>query len=259
MKECNIVNDLLPLYADELASPDSVEFIRRHTAWCKECSEAWKRISTRLPEVDPREEANNYRKAIRRGKFKIFLKSLTLCLLVLVISVCSIAYTLYCCGYLLPIETSYPAPDGTRTLQIMERNFFLRQSEGYMIRFHFEKTDYDSGGHNRYYTQWDAIDAHWAPDSQYLLLDVVTVDGVRELRIVDTTIQMTRGGLSEIPGLSENLIPELTRLCGAEGEVFFAFDSWLPDSRTITFLYTTTQGQSGIGTYRCSDDLDSLK
>ncbi len=35
--ECNIVNDLLPLYTEGLASEDSVEFIKKHIKDCEKC------------------------------------------------------------------------------------------------------------------------------------------------------------------------------------------------------------------------------
>lgn len=252
MNECNIVSDLMPLYADELASPDSVEYITRHIAWCPECAEVWKRLGTTLPEVDPREEAQNYRKAIRHGKRRIFLKSLALCLIVLVISVTYFAYTLYNMGYLLPIESSHPAPDGTRTLEIMDRNFFLRRSEGYMIRFHFENTDNSVGGANRYYTQWDTIDPHWAGDSVHLFLDVTNVDGQHSMHIIDTNVQTHQGGTWDIPGITEDLIPIFEEALRSEvdiGELTFSFGGWCDEGETAYFLYEMESGYVGTIDY----------
>lgn len=260
MNECNIVRDLMPLYADELLSADSTEFIHRHISWCEKCRETLQRSGQELPEISTDayiSEKKALKKAIRRDRLRTVLKTVLCFLLIAIISVCYVCYQMQ--YYLTPIEQTYSAPNGTRALELVERDYIGCRTDGYMIRFRFEATDRTNFGTNRYYTQWDKIDAHWAPDSRYLLLDVVTVDGVRELRVVDTNIQRTRGGLPEIPGLSENLIPELTKLSGEEGEVSFTFDSWLPDSRTIAFLYTTAQGQSGIVNYRCSDNLDSMK
>ena len=51
MNECNIVKDLIPLYADDLLSSDSEEFIRRHTEHCPECQKTWERAREPLPGV----------------------------------------------------------------------------------------------------------------------------------------------------------------------------------------------------------------
>lgn len=262
MNECNIVKDLMPLYADNLLSTDSTEFIHRHIAWCESCRETLRRSGQELPELSTDayiSEKKALKKAIRRDRLRTAARTMLCLLIIFGMFACYLGFTLYQWGYLTPIEASHTAPDNTRVFEVVERDFIGARTDGYMVRFYYKTTDDRNAGLNRYYTLWDKIDAHWAPDSEYLLLDVVTVDGVRELRVVDTTIQMTRGGQQIIPGMSENLIPELTKLSGAEGEILFTFDSWLPDSRTIAFLYTTANGQSGIVTYRCPDDLDSLK
>ena len=35
MNECKIVEDLLPLYAEDLISPESKEFVEEHCAGCE--------------------------------------------------------------------------------------------------------------------------------------------------------------------------------------------------------------------------------
>lgn len=37
MRNCNIVNDLLPLYVDGLLSQESIEFVKEHLSTCKSC------------------------------------------------------------------------------------------------------------------------------------------------------------------------------------------------------------------------------
>ncbi|MBN8192962.1 zf-HC2 domain-containing protein [Bacillus sp. NTK074B] len=41
MKKCNIVQDLLPSYIDEICSGDSREFVQEHLSLCKECREIY--------------------------------------------------------------------------------------------------------------------------------------------------------------------------------------------------------------------------
>ena len=51
MNECNIVKDLMPLYADELLSPDSLEFIEDHVSKCPQCRDLWDRRNQELPDI----------------------------------------------------------------------------------------------------------------------------------------------------------------------------------------------------------------
>lgn len=249
MNECNIVSDLMPLYADEVASPDSVEYITRHIAWCPECAEVWKRLSTTLPEVDPREEAKNYRKAFRRGKRRMFLKSLALCLIALVIGTFFLYYQLYVYG-VYPITMSYPSPDGKIILEVVEKEDapIFYTAEGLMVRFKLKDDDDDLWALNRHATTWDTLTAHWSTDSHHVVLDVVTLDGEHALFITDASLEYRNGGLIEIPGITENLIPIFEEALRSEvdiGELTFSFGAWNPDGETAYFRYEMESGYVG--------------
>ena len=250
MNECNIGNDLLPLYADELASPDSVEYIRRHIAWCPECNEVWKRLSTSLPDMSPREEANNYRKGIRRGKFRIYLKSILLCLIALAIALGFLAYQLYAMGF-HPVSHSFPSPDGGIVIEVVEsddiRPFY--PGEGIMVRF---KMNGRHGGLNRYETEWDTLSVYWASDSKFVVLDTVTIQGNHAIFICDAQMQYTCGGLAEIPSITEDLIPIFEEALKAENtfeNIDFSFETWQEDCETATFQYVTDTGLTGTIDY----------
>ena len=45
-KECNIVKDLLPLYAEHLVSEDTESFVEEHLKTCGECRRELKKIQT---------------------------------------------------------------------------------------------------------------------------------------------------------------------------------------------------------------------
>ena len=53
MNECGVVQDLLPLYADDAASADTVKFIRRHIADCPACREALRRAKRDAEAIIP--------------------------------------------------------------------------------------------------------------------------------------------------------------------------------------------------------------
>ena len=250
MNECNIVNDLLPLYADELASPDSVEYINRHIAWCPECAEVWKRISARLPEVNPREEANHYRKGLRRGKLKIFLKSLFLCCLILAIGAFFVYYQLYVYG-VYPVSHSYPSPDERIILEVVEKEdapIFYTEADGLMVRFNFRNEDGEMHGLNRHTTKWKTLTAHWSPDSHHVVLDVMTNDGEHALFITDASLGYNHGGLYAIPGITEDLYPIFTAAIGERisfETLTFEFNSWRSDCETACFRFTPEHGYCG--------------
>ncbi len=256
MNECNIVKDLMPLYEEGLLSEDSLEFIHRHAANCTQCRKELQRDQA-LPDIqsqNPVSEKKIIKKAIRRDRLKTVAKTLILVLLVLSIPVCYDLQTLYSYGFFYSIEASYPSPDGTCVLELVDRDNVNTQSGGYVIRFQLDR---DTGeGINRYWTDWDTIEPHWAPNGTHLLLMVTNMQGVPEIYIVDTSEYHHKGGTYEIPDMSEDLIPILTDLCReqtdfpADGDTIrFTFRSWQSDSKAVEFLYETDQGQRGVITY----------
>ena len=243
MNECNIVKDLMPLYTEQLLSEDSMEYIHRHIAWCESCREALRLSGQELPEIATDayiSEKKAIKKALRRDRLRTALQTILCFSLFVIMVVCYMGYQMQ--YYLTPIEVALPAPDGTRTLELVERDYIGCRTDGYMIRFNF-----DDAGHNRYYTEWDAVDAHWAPDSEHLYLDITTLEGVREVRVLNTTTQMTSGGTQQIPGLSEDLLPSIrtaaeAHLGQAVEEITFA--AWADDSQTLLFSAATADGNT---------------
>ena len=55
-KECDIVRDILPLYADDVCSPASREIVEAHLLQCPECAEYYKQIRTSEAEESLKEE-----------------------------------------------------------------------------------------------------------------------------------------------------------------------------------------------------------
>ena len=56
-KDCPVVRDLLPLYAEEMVSPASAAYIQEHLKNCPECTEEYRRLSL------PDEQKDNDREA----------------------------------------------------------------------------------------------------------------------------------------------------------------------------------------------------
>lgn len=255
MNECNIVKDLMPLYEEELLSEDSLEFIRRHAANCPQCRKALQHNDA-LPNIqsqNPVSEKKIIKKALRRDRLNTMFKTLGAVLVVLAVVACYTLQTMYSYGLLCNIEASYPSPDGTCVLELVDRDTFNPRSDGYMIRF---RLDRGAGGINRYWTDWDTIEPHWAPNGTDLLLMTTDMEGYPEIYLVDTSEHHHSGGTFDIPDMSVNLIPVLAILCRDQADfptdwnsIQFNFHSWQEDSEAVVFSYETDLGQSGEITY----------
>ena len=57
MNECKIVEDLIPLYAENLANEVSSEFVRTHEESCEACNRLLQRCHESIPSVDMDEKA----------------------------------------------------------------------------------------------------------------------------------------------------------------------------------------------------------
>ena len=58
-KECEVIRDLLPLYADDVCSETSRELIREHLQQCPECSAVLEKLRSHEIENDLREEKDS--------------------------------------------------------------------------------------------------------------------------------------------------------------------------------------------------------
>lgn len=64
MDKCRIVEDLLPLYIEELTSGETAAFVKEHLESCEHCSAMHRRMTA---PVQSQEEPSDYKKTIRRG------------------------------------------------------------------------------------------------------------------------------------------------------------------------------------------------
>ena len=63
---CDVIRDLLPLAAEELASPDSMEVVREHLLDCEGCRDAYEKLK-KPPVIVPEEPGLN---TVRRNLWK---------------------------------------------------------------------------------------------------------------------------------------------------------------------------------------------
>jgi predicted anti-sigma-YlaC factor YlaD len=56
INECNIVRDLLPIYADKATTVDSNKFVKRHLTTCASCNQYYKSVTNRSVVAAPTSE-----------------------------------------------------------------------------------------------------------------------------------------------------------------------------------------------------------
>lgn len=92
MIECDVIRDLMPLYADGVASEASRKLVDAHTARCPSCRGQLKAMCTPMEPV-PLEESEAYIKAVRAQNRRNIRRTLTGC--AVVVFVCLIVWWAY--------------------------------------------------------------------------------------------------------------------------------------------------------------------
>ena len=96
MNKCNLITDLLPLYAENLLSEDSKQFVERHLAKCAECSEKLRLLKTPAapsPQTEsaPDEEREVLKKTRKRLKKHTAVVAASVCLS-LIVAFCAVFF-----------------------------------------------------------------------------------------------------------------------------------------------------------------------
>jgi len=55
-RECQLIQDLFPLYSENLVSPETIEYIEKHLAQCVHCQQTWENLNKPLLDVLPEQE-----------------------------------------------------------------------------------------------------------------------------------------------------------------------------------------------------------
>ncbi|MBQ9983775.1 MAG: zf-HC2 domain-containing protein [Lachnospiraceae bacterium] len=120
MKEvnCNVANDLIPLYVDDVLSEDSKMMLEKHMETCAECKAVAEKLKTSMPIAEDR-DINPFKK-LRK---KILMRTI----LIVVVMLGLYGAFLFCDLTVLPVF--YYGPDLMKDLQVveMEEGLFLRR------------------------------------------------------------------------------------------------------------------------------------
>lgn len=88
--KCEIVRDLLPLYIDGITSEVSGKEIEAHLETCSECRQYYQEMRNRLPEIQPKAEADSVEIIKKAGKKRKLMKRLAISAMAAAGAVCLI-------------------------------------------------------------------------------------------------------------------------------------------------------------------------
>ena len=83
MNECKIVEDLIPLYAEDLTNEEAAEFVKNHVERCDHCRKLLERCTVSVP--TPEEDAKAYKKAMRKNVLNMTCRIVVVALLFFVV------------------------------------------------------------------------------------------------------------------------------------------------------------------------------
>lgn len=270
MNECKIVEDLLPLYAEELVSSETREFVDTHCAGCEECERLMQRCMTSIPA--PEENPKAYKKALRKNQFNWFCKSILVFGLV-------VAVLLFICVNLeqrilwkdgrSPVEQIVEAPIGLGKVTVVDwegsgRRIGNSRNEGTLIWIEMMHVIQDewgigsTGSSGQMAKYWENVQVEWAPNGEEIFFKADLLDGGVGIFIHDYNFWMDDEGshsVSELRplGADKGYWDVLIDGCRNHTDfpvgwekIEFDFYQWQDDSQTITFVYETDNGHRGL-------------
>lgn len=273
MNECKIVQDLIPLYIDDLLSEESAETVRSHAESCEECKKMLERCREPLPEAE-KPDAQAYKKSLRKDRINFACKLILICVLVTVV------LFVFCTrldNYLqwkdgkTPVEQVFESDTGWDTVTVVDwdESGYFKEGSGSLFwheHYIFHRDEYSwgvTGGEGMICVPWEDIRLEWAPNGIDFIVTARLVEGGTGIFIFDEEDLIDEEGRQYStgeryprdyngPGLSEVLIP----LCQAHSDfptgwetVEFTFFRWSDDSECITFVYELDDGTRGFLEY----------
>lgn len=96
-KECSLIQEILPLYVEDLVNQETVEYIKEHLAACADCAQEWENFIRPLPDPLPREKLSTER-GTENKLFARLKKTVIAVVLLVVMGGAGLAYASYNAG-----------------------------------------------------------------------------------------------------------------------------------------------------------------
>lgn len=250
MNQCKIVEDLLPLYIEELTSDETSSFVEEHLQGCEKCAKTHRRMTA---PVQQEEQNVNYKKSLWMNMVKIVGK--VLLTVFVVVGFC--AYGLWEWGYL--DREWIESPDGGRHFEVLDTDAGFFSGGAYIVtpdgrgRNLYGDTTYQDfnvwfSPNSELYFAWITFEDH---DETYLVWQEYGYadDGTFEYK--DTHYPAYEIEKRDFLGEMERFLREDSDMAGYFETVEFEFNRWSDNSRIIYFSFETDTGYVGTVQFNC--------
>ena len=238
MEHCDIIRDLLPVYADGLASPETVRLVETHLADCESCRALLDQMREPVLAYDPVENAE-FKKILKKQhhrnskKIALISAAAVLAFLLLLLAILWFADVFYYVG-------TYEAPNGQVKTAVYNRDI----TEWIPVKDHF--TLIDEGAFSGRTVLWGEFDGlWWSCDSNYQVVSLLD-DGECWLTLFDY-VRNTGNNLDNrleqgIYGMEE--FENVSRDADDRKKIEFRFLQWsrYDNSMLVYFSYLDTSG-----------------
>lgn len=256
MNHCRIVEDLLPLYLDELTNQETSEYVRQHLESCPSCAQMHRQMSVSIITQKEVKEPD-YKKPLQQSIFRIIFHTIGACILAVILSL----YLLWETGLAFAPEKTMEAADGSNRFVITYYN-----EAGFFNRYGAYIRTPDGMGRNY---RWDEtfVDAYayWAPNNDYYFVHYEFTDHDESFYWgydAPPTPQYDEDGNiigyrssywdrvypqnEDFFGYLEELCRTHTGITATWQEIEFEFVQWSNDSDAMCFSFSADDGQSGL-------------
>lgn len=254
MDECKIVEDLLPLYIEELVSPETGSFVQEHLNGCENCREMHRRMTA---PVQPEAQADDFRKSLRKNAAIMVLKSLML----LVLSISLPLYFFWEIGAFGERKIIQSEVSG-RKFEVIDNSKagFFNRSGVYVL------TPDGKGRNLRGNESFEDLDVYWSPNGEYYFAwwrfagedetyfwgDESVMEPNEEGMVSYSYWDRQWPQTWDFLGLMEAALLSYPDLENREtGEIAFEFDMWSADSERLYFNFTTEKNYRGRIRFDC--------
>lgn len=244
MIPCNVIHDLLPLYAENLVSDESRQLIEEHLAICEDCRTMLRRMQTGVTTATPTDN-EEFQTVLRSHKKKNNRKTLFLTLSAIVLGLA------LCLGYLwyrgvFHIAERQTSPNGATTTTVYNCDFARYGRFPVSGGFTLIDKGYFNGSTTYQYARFQGL--WWSVNGNYQVVSMYTDDGLW-LSLTDYTRNIGANldahidtALYNDDFFREVIYNEAT----GQREIEFQFVQWsLKDepNMLIYFTYTDSQNQ----------------
>jgi len=254
MNECSIVEDLLPLYIEDLTQTETGEFVNAHLESCRHCAAVYRRMTA---PVQTREEQGDYRKSIRKG----LLNWTGRVLLVLVLVIGLPLYFIWETGA-LGTRTVLASENGENEFVIVDNSNggLFNRGGAYVVMPDGKSRNLKGDPH------FEKLEVNWAPNGESYFARWV-FDTYSESYFRGDEGALEPEGEENTGGAYEerewprtwDFLEQMTAFVRGQpglfghdlGEFEYTFDMWSLDSQRMYFVFTTDNGYGGRVRFDC--------